>query len=103
MPKTIGARVDLASGGLPAEFLLFGEDASRVVISCDPMNLARIQEVAGKFGISVEQVGKTVAGELQINVDGQVVLSGSIAELRDGYEGALEAVLKTDPELVAAD
>ena len=103
MPKSIGARVDLASGGLPAEFLLFGEDASRVVISCDPMNLARIQEVAGKFGISVEQVGKTVAGELQINVDGQVVLSGSIAELRDGYEGALEAVLKTDPELVAAD
>ena len=35
-PKGVGARVNLASGGLPAEFVLFGEDASRIVISCDP-------------------------------------------------------------------
>ncbi len=34
--KGVGARVNLASGGLPAEFVLFGEDASRIVLSCDP-------------------------------------------------------------------
>ena len=31
--------VDLTSLGLPPEFVLFGEDASRVVISCDRENL----------------------------------------------------------------
>ena len=34
--KGVGARVNLASDGLPAEFVLFGEDASRIVLSCDP-------------------------------------------------------------------
>ena len=39
----IGARVDLKSDDLPAEFILFGEDASRVV-SCDRQLLSRIKE-----------------------------------------------------------
>jgi phosphoribosylformylglycinamidine (FGAM) synthase-like enzyme len=34
--KGVGARVNLASNGLPAEFVLFGEDASRIMLSCDP-------------------------------------------------------------------
>jgi phosphoribosylformylglycinamidine (FGAM) synthase-like enzyme len=40
--KGVGARVNLVSGGLPAEFVLFGEDASRIVLSCDPGMVARI-------------------------------------------------------------
>src|ERR1022692_1198826 len=44
LPKGVGARVNLASsGGLFAEFALFGEDASRIVISCDPEQVARIK------------------------------------------------------------
>jgi hypothetical protein len=30
-------------------------------------------------------------------------VSASVKELRDGYEGAIEAALKADPELVEAD
>ena len=47
--KGIGISVDMASNGLPPEFVLFGEDASRVVISCDQSNLSRIQQVAAKI------------------------------------------------------
>ena len=32
--KGVGARVNLTSNGLPAEFVLFGEDASRILVSC---------------------------------------------------------------------
>src|ERR1700677_3946558 len=46
--KGVGARVNLAANGLPAEFALFGEDASRIVVSCVPENVARIQEIAGE-------------------------------------------------------
>jgi phosphoribosylformylglycinamidine synthase len=102
-PKGVGARVNLASGGLFAEFALFGEDSSRIVISCDPAKVARIQEVAGNHGVNAEVIGETIPGRLEISLDGKVVISAAVSELMAVYEGALESALRTDPELVAAD
>ena len=101
--NTVGAKVDLASEGLPAEFVLFGEDASRVVISCDRSRLSGIQQVAGKYGLSSDVIGETVAGELEIRIDGRLVVSATVGDLRDTYEKALEKALRTEPEAVAAD
>ncbi len=101
--KGVGARVNLASGGLFAEFVLFGEDASRIVVSCDPGQLARIKEAAGKHGIGAEAIGETIAEKLEISIDGTVLVSSTVAELNQAYESALELALRTDPELVAAD
>jgi phosphoribosylformylglycinamidine (FGAM) synthase-like enzyme len=92
--------VDLQSSGLAPEFLLFGEDASRVVVSCDHGNLNGIKEVAGKYGISAALVGATTAERVEIKLDGQTLVSASISGLRDSYEQALEAALKADAELV---
>ena len=103
MAKGVGARVNLASGGLFAEFALFGEDASRILISCDPGQVARIKEVAEKHGVAAEVIGETIAERLEISLDGKSVISASVAELSDAYEGALESALRADPELVAAD
>jgi phosphoribosylformylglycinamidine synthase subunit PurL len=102
-PKGVGARVNLASGGLFAEFALFGEDASRIVISCDPPKVARIQEVAGNHGVNAEVIGETIPDRLEISIDGKVVISAAVSELMAAYEGALESALRSDPELVAAD
>ena len=102
-PKGVGARVNLASGGLFAEFALFGEDASRIVISCDPEKVARIQEVAGNHSVKAEVIGETIPDRLEISLDGRVVISAAVSELNAAYEGALESALRTDPELVAAD
>ena len=103
LPKGVGARVNLASGGLFAEFVLFGEDASRILVSCDPGHVARIKEVAGKHGAAADAIGETIPEQLEISLDGKVVVSSTVAELSEAYEGALEAALRTDPELVAAD
>src|SRR5271169_1858290 len=43
--RDIGAQVNLASGELVHEFVLFGEDASRILISCDQNNVERIKQV----------------------------------------------------------
>jgi phosphoribosylformylglycinamidine synthase subunit PurL len=91
------------SQGLAPEFVLFGEDASRIVISCDPASVARIKEVAAKHGISADVLGETVSGNLEIKVDGRAVISASVAELRDVYENALEQALRGEPAAVAAD
>jgi len=99
----IGLRVDVASHGLPAEFALFGEDASRVVIACDSGQLAGIKEVAAKYGLAVDVLGETVQDQIEIKLDRRVVVSAMVAELSDVYESALESTLRTEPESVAAD
>jgi phosphoribosylformylglycinamidine synthase len=102
-PKSVGARVNLASDGLFAEFTLFGEDASRIVISCLPEQVARIKEVAVNHGVDADLIGETIADKLEISLDGKVVISAAISALSTAYEGALESALRTDPELVAAN
>jgi phosphoribosylformylglycinamidine synthase II len=101
--RGVGARVNLASNSLPAEFALFGEDASRVVLSCDRGNVARIQEIAEEYGIAANVLGETIPERLEISLDGQVVVSAAVSELNRVYESALESTLRSDPELVAAD
>ncbi len=101
--KGVGARVNLASNGLPLEFVLFGEDASRIVVSCDPGNVARIKQVAEKHGIVADVLGETIPERLEILLDGRVVVSAAVSELNRIYEGALESSLRTDSELVSAD
>jgi phosphoribosylformylglycinamidine synthase subunit PurL len=100
-PKRVGARVNLASGGLPAEFVLFGEDASRILLSCDAPNTVRIKEVAEKHGVDADEIGETIPERLEVSVDGSEVISVAIAELSAVYEGALEQALRTDAELIA--
>jgi phosphoribosylformylglycinamidine synthase len=95
--------VDLKSHGLPPEFALFGEDASRVVISCDREKLGAIKQVALKYGITTELIGETAPERVEIKLDGQVVVSVPVSELREAYEGALEKALRDEPAAVAAD
>ena len=102
-PHGIGARVNLPGGDLPAEFVLFGEDASRILISCDPAFVARIKQLAEQDAISVEAIGETLLQRLEIAVDGKTMVSSPVAELNEAYELALESALKTDPELISAN
>ncbi len=102
--KGIGARVNLIGGALPVEFVLFGEDASRILLSCDAGTVPGIQEVAGKLGVVAEVIGESSSsGRVEILVDDRVCVSAAVAELRGDYEGALEAALRAEPETVAAE
>jgi len=103
LPAGVGLNVRLPEQKLPFEFLLFGEDASRVVISCDPISLPRIQQIAQEYGVFADVVGETGSDRVEIAVDGNAVISASVAELREAYEGALERALRTEPSVVAAD
>ena len=99
--KGVGARVNLISNGLPAEFVLFGEDASRILLSCDPEKVSRIQQMAREHGIGADVIGETIPERLEINLDNKVLVSSSVSELGQTYERALESALRADAELVA--
>jgi len=96
--RGIGAQVALASNGLVSEFVLFGEDASRVLISCDPQSVARIQQVALRYGLSAEQIGTTVPDQLEIRVDGKAAAAATVSDLREAWDGALERALHDQTE-----
>jgi phosphoribosylformylglycinamidine synthase II len=103
LPAGIGMSVSLPKPQVALEFLLFGEDASRVVISCDPIRLSRIQQVAEEYGVFAEVLGETGSDRVEIAVGEQIEISSSVAELREAYEGALEKALRTEPCPAAAD
>ena len=103
LPGGVGLSVRLPGQQVAPEFLLFGEDASRVVLSCDPIHLPRIKQVAEEYGVFADVLGETGSDRVEISVDGQAVISASVAELRGTYEGALERALRADPSVTAAD
>ena len=101
--KGLGAKVNLTSGGLFAEYALFGEDASRIIVSCDPSHVARIKEVSAKFDVAADVIGETIPERLEIVLDGETIVSSTISDIKDSYEAALQSALRTDSELVAAN
>jgi phosphoribosylformylglycinamidine synthase len=96
LPAGIGLTGNLPGHELPPEFRLFGEDASRVVISCDPARLARIKQLTEEFGVSTDVLGQTGSDRVEISIDSQPVISANITELHGAYEGALEKALHTE-------
>jgi len=94
--RNIGASVDLTSNGSPAELVLFGETASEVVISCTESNLEAIKQVAVKYGLSAQPIGKTVSDKLEIRVDGKPVISAIVVSLRNAWEQALKQALHAE-------
>ena len=101
LPAGIGANVKIASHDLPPEFRLYGEDASRVVISCDPAQLPRIKQVVDEYEVSADVLGETGGQRVEITVGDVPAISASIEELRAAYEGALEKALRTEPDAAA--
>ncbi len=94
--KSVGLKVSLPSQALPLEFALFGEDASRVVLSCDPAKLARIKQVAQEYSLFADVLGETGGDQIEIALDGKTAISATIAELNDAFESALEKALRTE-------
>jgi phosphoribosylformylglycinamidine synthase subunit PurL len=101
--QDIGLKAVITSNGLPSDAVLFGEEASRILISCIQENIQRIKGIAVKYGITLETIGETVAGRFEVNLDGRNIISASVSALNEAFEGALEQALRTEPGLVAAD
>jgi phosphoribosylformylglycinamidine synthase II len=97
LPAGVGLSVNLPEHELPPEYRLFGEDASRVVLSCDPKHLPGIERLADEFGISADVLGQTGSDRVEISINAKPVLSATVQELQEAYEGALERALHTEP------
>ena len=64
--QQVGAQVDLSIEGIREDFVLFGEDQSRAVISARPANGHKILEIARRKGIAAAVIGRVGGDVLSI-------------------------------------
>jgi phosphoribosylformylglycinamidine synthase II len=95
-PKDVGAEIDLSSNSFFGETILFGEAASRVLISCDPIKTANIKEMAVKWGVRADLIGRTVPEKLTIRIDGKPAVSAKVSDLRQVWDSALAGALHAE-------
>jgi phosphoribosylformylglycinamidine synthase subunit PurL len=76
---------------------LFGETASRIIVSLPAANLPRLHEIARTHGIEARELG-TVSAErvLRIAVNGGERVCLPIDDLLDAYEGAIPRLLRLE-------
>jgi len=86
-PLTVGAEIELAPTGLRADQLLFGEDQTRVVVSCTRERVAAVLRIAREHGVEAAEIGRTGGSRLLI----QKLVDVSVGELADIYFGAIHA------------
>jgi phosphoribosylformylglycinamidine synthase len=87
----IGADVDLPSASnrgagaaidsaIDAAATLFGESASRVVVSVRPQDRAALVQMAAEAGVPATVIGRTGGSRLRIRIDGAAALDCAVSE-----------------------
>jgi phosphoribosylformylglycinamidine synthase II len=86
---TAGTAVQNAS--IKDAAVLFGESASRVVLSVSPDAVAAVLERAAAAAVPARVIGQTGGNRLRIAVDGRVVIDYSIDEAERAWGTAIES------------
>ncbi|MBE7515172.1 MAG: phosphoribosylformylglycinamidine synthase subunit PurL [Chloracidobacterium sp.] len=89
--KAVGAKIELAGGGLSDAALLFGETPSRVVISFAAENLDNVKGVVGD--VPFEVIGKVRGDTLSIDVGGRNAVDMPISEFESTWKGSFGTIL----------
>ena len=90
-----GAEVDVPSAGvdhgLIAESTLFGESASRVVVSVEQSRADELLARAQAAGVPAASIGETGGTRLVIRVDGAPAIDVAILDAEHAWNSAIEA------------
>jgi phosphoribosylformylglycinamidine synthase subunit PurL len=87
----VGARIEIPAG-LRAEFLLFHEGPSRILISTSrPEN---VLEIALGAGVEAARIGVTMKERLRIDCESETLLDCDLSELKKPWETSLELTLQ---------
>jgi len=87
----VGAAVELDSA-MPAEWLLFHEGPSRILVSTDAPE--EVERIAARHAVAALRIGVTVENRLAIRAGGTLLVEAETKRLRDLWEGALEKALR---------
>jgi phosphoribosylformylglycinamidine synthase len=95
----IGVDVDVPAAPAQASRLgvadatLFGESASRVVITCDTDRTAAVMEAARAAGVPAARIGRTGGRVIRIRIDGEIAIECSVQDAEQRWAESLPARL----------
>jgi phosphoribosylformylglycinamidine synthase len=102
-PGRLGAEVDLGAGSGPGrevrpDALLFGETASRAVLSAAPEDVAALEALAASLGVPFRAAGRVRGGgaeaRLRIRSSAGLLVDARVDALGDVWENAFPALMK---------
>ena len=69
---------------------LFGESASRVVVSVAPEHVARVLEAAARGNVAVRMIGRVGGSRLRLTVGGEAAIDLAVADAERAWSSAIE-------------
>ncbi|MBF0457903.1 MAG: phosphoribosylformylglycinamidine synthase subunit PurL [Nitrospirae bacterium] len=86
----IGAEIDMGQYSMRTDALLFGESATRVLISTASENAAEVMAAVEAAGLPITQIGKTGGDVLLIKAKGETLIDVPVSDLKSIYDTSLE-------------
>ncbi|KWT81206.1 phosphoribosylformylglycinamidine synthase subunit PurL [Candidatus Magnetominusculus xianensis] len=95
----IGAEIDLGASSLRADALLFGESATRVLISATAENADIVEAAVVAAGLPIARIGKTGGDILRIKAKDMTLIEMPVSELKSIYDTSLERGLNQNEHI----
>jgi phosphoribosylformylglycinamidine synthase subunit PurL len=86
----IGAAIELAADGRRPDAVLFGESASRVLVSATQATLATVLQLAAEHHVPARVVGTTGGQRIRNELDGETALDSDLGAAYNTWSTALE-------------
>jgi phosphoribosylformylglycinamidine synthase len=93
---SIGARIELSGADGDESNILFGEGASRIVITFDENDRTAVEAAARESGSDLTVIGSVGGEGLSIKIDGQDAVDAPVSRLQNGWENSLDSILSAD-------
>jgi phosphoribosylformylglycinamidine synthase len=76
--------------GLSINATLFGESASRIVISCASRHLDAVMSAASEAEVTAREIGRVGGETIRLSVNGQVAIESKVADAEGAWANAIE-------------
>ena len=97
LPGMLGANVEIRATEDGVHARLFGEAASRVLVSAHGEDAAALAAMAARHDVPIVAIGEVTAdAQLRIDVAGETVLNEDLQELYATWSGALAQAMEND-------
>jgi len=92
-PRELGCTVDLPAAPGRADALLFGEDASRILVAYPAANSARVAQAARDKGVPFAEIGEVTGNALVLSSAHKPLLEVRVTELKEAWSRALPRIV----------